>query len=143
MRLSRTDLVPMGTILCAGVLGLMVSAGFVLSSPVGEPLAPVPAEWSSGTTGTWVLSVDLGRAGSGEARLVLHREGDRVSGTYRGAMGRDIEVDGSVKDGLVELSFDSERGEVTYEGTLEGTTMQGTCVYGELGRGTFEGRRRG
>jgi len=143
MRLSRTDVTPAVAIFCAGALGLVVSAGLVLSSPVGEPTPPVPAEWSSGTTGTWVLSVDLGRAGSGDARLVLQREGDRITGTYRGAMGRGIEVDGSVKDGLVELSFDSERGEVTYEGTIEGTTMQGTCVYGELGPGTFERRRRG
>jgi hypothetical protein len=143
MRHSRIDLVPVGAILCAGLLGVMVSAGFVLSSPIGEPPASVPAEWSSGTTGTWVVSVDLGRAGSGEARFVLHREGERITGTYRGAMGRDVQVEGSVTEGLVELSFESERGEVTYEGTLEGTTMVGTCVYGDMGRGTFEGRRRG
>jgi hypothetical protein len=83
------------------------------------------------------------RAGSGDARLVLYRDGDRITGTYRGAMRRGIQVDGGVRDGRVELSFESERGQVTYEGTLEGTTMQGICVYGDVGRGTFEGRRRG
>ncbi len=143
MKLSRTDLVPVLAILCGGALGVFTSAGLVLSSPVEEAAAPVPAVWSSGATSTWVLSVDLGNAGSGDARFVLHREGPRITGTYRGAMGRGIEVDGSVKDGLIEFSFDSERGEVTYQGTIEGTTMEGTCVYGELGGGTFVGRRRG
>ncbi len=142
MRLSRTDLVPVLAILCAGALGVVMSPGLVLSSPVGEAAAPVPAVWSSGATSTWVLSVDLGRAGSGDARFVLHREGARITGTYRGAMGRGIEVDGSVRAGLIEFSFDSERGEVTYEGTIKGTTMEGTCVYGELGGGTFVGSRR-
>ena len=142
MRLSRSDFIPLAAILCAGGLGLVLSAGLLASTLQGEPAAPVPAVWASGTTGTWVLSVDLGRAGRGDARLVLHREGDRITGTYRGAMGRGIEVEGTVKDGLVELSFDSARGEVTYEGTLEGATMRGTCVYAELGPGTFEGRRR-
>ena len=142
MRLSRTDLVPLGAILCAGVLGLVMSDRSGLASSFGESPTPVPAEWSSGTTGTWVFSVDLGRAGSGDARLTLHREGDRITGTYRGAMGRGIEVDGSVEDRLVELSFDSERGRVTYQGTLEGTTMEGTSIYGDLGSGTFAGHRR-
>ena len=143
MKLSRTDLVPVLAILFGGALGLATLAGPAWSSVTGEFAEPVPAVWSSGTTGTWVLSVDLGRAGSGDARLVLHRDGDRITGTYRGAMGRGIEVDGTVKDGLVEFSFDSERGEVTYEGTLDGTAMEGKCVYGDMGAGSFVGVRRG
>jgi len=42
----------------------------------------------------------------------------------------------------VRFSFDSEAGEVVYEGKIEGNTMEGTCEYGLLGPGTFKGERQ-
>ena len=42
------------------------------------------------------------------------------------------------------LVFQSDlAGEISYEGTIEGITMQGTCIYGQLGEGTFEGSKSG
>ncbi len=32
-------------------------------------------------------------------------------------------------------------GDVSFRGTVEGTSMSGTCEYGMLGSGTFQGRR--
>jgi hypothetical protein len=91
--------------------------------------------------GTWVLSVELS-AGSGEATFVFRQEGETLSGTYAGALGDNITVTGKVASGRVEFSFDSQAGRVTYVGTVEGDRMQGTCEYGQLGSGTFAGRRR-
>ena len=57
-------------------------------------------------------------------------------------MGNRLPVTGTVADGLVQLFFASNEGLVSYEGRLEGITMEGTCVYGDRGEGTFRGRIR-
>ena len=93
--------------------------------------------------GIWVLSVNLGAGGSGVATFVLEQEGTNITGTYSGAMGSRIAVTGTVEDGTVKLFFPSDEGVVAYEGSIEGITMSGTCVYGELGEGSFRGRIRG
>ena len=93
-------------------------------------------------TGTWILSVDLGAAGGGDATFVLMQEGTEITGTYTGATGDGIEVTGTVEDGVIKFRFLSDQaGEVSYEGAMEGTTMKGTCIYGDLGEGTFEGSK--
>jgi hypothetical protein len=83
-------------------------------------------------TGTWVLSVDLGPTGGGDATFVFEQEGTALSGTYGGSLGDGIGLSGTVEDG-----------KVTYQGTVEGTTMEGICIYGQLGDGTFEGSKSG
>ncbi len=90
-------------------------------------------------TGTWVLTVDLGGVFVGDATFVLEQDGTRISGTYTGFWGTRRKVRGTVEDGLVKFSFVSTQGVVVYEGTLEGTTLKGRCVYGQLGTGTFAG----
>lgn len=103
----------------------------------------VPASGQD-VTGTWVLSVDLGAAGGGDATFVLEQEGTAITGTYSGAVGDAVEVTGTVEDGVVKFMFVSDlAGEVAFEGTIEGTTMKGECFYGDLGSGTFEGQKTG
>jgi len=91
-------------------------------------------------TGRWILSVELS-AGSGDATFVLQQHGDSLSGTYSGVLGQGVRVSGKIQGDEVEFSFDSEAGTITYEGKVSGTTMKGTCDYGALGPGTFEGRK--
>ncbi len=106
-------------------------------------LVAIPVSGQS-ATGTWVLSVDLGGGQGGDATFVLVQEGTAITGTYSGATGDGLEVTGTVEDGVVKFSFVSDQaGEVSYEGTIEGMTMTGTCIYGALGEGTFEGRKSG
>ena len=117
------------------LLTLSLALGFLaLAVPVaGQDVA-----------GTWVLSVDLGAAGGGDATFVLMQDGTAITGTYSGAVGDGVEVTGTAENGVVKFMFVSDlAGEVTYEGTIEGTTMKGTCIYGDLGEGTFEGSKTG
>ena len=91
--------------------------------------------------GTWALTVDLGGQG-GEATFELEeKEEGKLTGTYTGAVG-EAEVSGTVNGNEVEFSFDSQAGKVTYKGTVDGDTMKGTCSYGQLGEGTFEGSKK-
>ncbi len=146
MRLSRTNLVPVLAIILGGafgVVGVITSARLVLSPPSDYVSAPVQAIGSPEGTGTWVLSVDLGASGGGDATFVFDQQGSAITGTYRGQWGSGIEVRGTVVDGMVKFSFQADRGMVAYEGTIVGNTMEGRCVYGSLAPGTFAGRRRG
>ena len=105
-------------------------------------LVAVPVS-AQDVTGTWVLSVDLGPGGGGDATFVFEQDGTAISGTYSGALGDGIEFSGTLEDGAFRLTFESQAGEIIYSGTVEGTTMSGTCIYGALGDGTFEGSKSG
>ena len=92
--------------------------------------------------GKWLLAVDLG-GGGGDVTIVLEEgEEGALSGTYSGQMGTALEVTGKVNGNEVEFSFSSDQaGKITYKGTVDGDTMEGTCVYGDLGSGTFKGKK--
>ena len=102
-------------------------------------LAVASAAHAQDMTGTWVLSVTLD-TGSGDATFQLVQDGEEITGTYSGALGEQT-VTGTIKGNEVELSFDSEAGLITYKGTLEDGVYKGTCAYGQLGDGTFSGKK--
>ena len=102
--------------------------------------APVSAQ---DITGTWILSVDLGPGVGGDATFVLEQEGTAVTGTYTGALGDNIELSGTLEDGEITLTFESQAGEIIFYGTVDGDTMEGDCIYGQLGDGVFEGSKSG
>ncbi len=105
-------------------------------------LVAIPAS-AQDITGTWVLSVDLGPAGGGgDATFVFEQEGT-LTGTYSGTLGDDIELNGTVEDGELRFTFDSQAGEIIFYGTVDGNTMEGDCIYGQLGDGVFEGSKIG
>jgi len=92
-------------------------------------------------SGTWSASVTLD-AGSGTATFVLKQAGDKLSGTYTGALG-EAQVSGTVNGASVEWSFESgDAGKCTYTGKLEGGKISGTVVYGQLGKGTFTAEKK-
>jgi hypothetical protein len=93
--------------------------------------------------GTWLLSVTLGDGQGGEATVVLEeKEAGKLTGSYTGALG-NAAVAGTVEGNAVTFWFDSEAaGRITYRGTAAGETMEGTCSYGQLGDGTFKGRKK-
>jgi len=90
-------------------------------------------------TGKWNMKVETS-AGSGSPVFVLKQSKDSVSGTYSGQLGEAV-VKGSIKDKEIRLEF--KGGEITcvYTGTVEGNTMKGKAVFGDLGEGTFSGTK--
>jgi len=106
-------------------------------------LIPLAAAAAHHVNGTWVLTVDLGGGQGGDATFMLEeKEAGVLSGTYSGAVG-SAEVSGTVTGNEVEFSFDSDQaGKVTYKGTITDGVMSGTCTYGALGEGTFEGKKQ-
>ena len=100
--------------------------------------APVAAQTT--VAGTWLLDVTLD-AGSGRASFVLTANGNAIAGTYTGVLGEQ-QVTGTLEGNVATFGFESpDAGKVTFEGTIEGNTMEGTCEYGALGTGSFSGTR--
>jgi len=95
------------------------------------------AVYAADITGTWNAKVDLGGQG-GSPTFVLKQDGEKVSGTYSGALG-DAPLTGSIKSNKISFDFDIQGGKIHYEGTLNdgATEMKGTCDYAGQASGTF------
>jgi hypothetical protein len=91
-------------------------------------------------TGKWVIDVKLGDGQGGQATLDLKEEAGKITGTYSGALG-SVPVTGTASGDQFDIKLESDAGSVTYKGKVSGDTMEGTCSYGQLGEGTFTGKR--
>ncbi len=104
------------------------------------------AAWAVDYSGAWDADVDLD-AGSGTAQFDWKQTGNKLAGTYSGALG-EAKVTGTVTGDRIEWSFEAtpEGGEamkVTYRGKLAGDgSIQGECDYGPLGKGTFTAHKK-
>ncbi|MFC4312039.1 hypothetical protein ACFPN2_23360 [Steroidobacter flavus] len=120
--LRRTLLISMAA------LGVMASSAFAADANI---------------SGTWNMTTETS-AGTGSPTFTLKQAGKEVTGDYQGALGQ-APVTGTVKENNVALKFTVNAGgmelTVTYTGTVEGNTMKGKVSLGELGEGTFTGRK--
>ena len=93
-------------------------------------------------TGTWSAAVVLD-AGSGTATFEFKQTGEKLTGTYSGAVG-SANVTGTVKGSDVEWSFDAgDAGKITYKGTIDASgKIAGTVQYGQLGSGKFTAEKQ-
>jgi hypothetical protein len=95
-------------------------------------------------TGTWIMAVETG-AGSGSPTFVLVQKGEALSGSYKGQLG-EAQVTGTVKgdDVTIEYKVDGQAGSVAvkYSGKTDGKTMSGKVSLGQLGEGTFTGKKQ-
>ncbi len=104
-------------------------------------LAAAPAA-AQDVAGRWVLDVNLD-AGSGQAAFLFEVDGSTITGTYEGVLGQ-AQLTGTIEGNVVRFVFESaDAGEVTFDGIVEGSTMEGACEYGLLGSGTFTGAKAG
>ena len=91
-------------------------------------------------SGTWKVDVVLD-AGSGTATFVFKQDGEKLTGTYKGVLG-EADVTGTVKGDKIEFSFSGQGVDAHYEGKVADDTMEGTCEYGQIGSGTFKGKKQ-
>jgi hypothetical protein len=94
-------------------------------------------------TGTWNMAVET-QAGTGTPVFTLKQEGTAVTGQYKGQLG-EAPVTGTVKGDELTLNYKvNVQGtdlSVTYTGTVTGDTVKGKVSLGELGEGTFTGKK--
>jgi opacity protein-like surface antigen len=93
--------------------------------------------------GEWELTVES-QMGTSNPHFSLKQDGAKVSGTYKGMLG-EAPVTGVVKGNEVTLNLQvNAQGmdlEITYSGTVDGATMQGTVKLGDMGEGKFTGKK--
>ncbi|MBM3795740.1 MAG: hypothetical protein FJW31_17175 [Acidobacteria bacterium] len=83
-------------------------------------LAAAPA-WSADLSESWTAAVETS-AGSGSPEFVFKQDGEKLTGTYSGALG-SADLTGTVKDAAVAFSFTVDAGgesvKVEYKGKLD------------------------
>jgi hypothetical protein len=94
-------------------------------------------------TGTWAIEAHHA-AGTSTPTATITQTGEKLTGKYIGSYGEAV-LTGSIKG--QQFTFTVEIGteqkvEVVYTGTLEGDTIKGTLTMGEMGEGTFTGKRK-
>ncbi|MEK6299088.1 MAG: hypothetical protein AABO41_00070 [Acidobacteriota bacterium] len=112
------------------------------------PAAAPPAAQSSGATnisGAWDFTVETS-GGSGSPGFTFKQDGENLTGTYKGQFG-EAPLNGTVKGDDVNFSMNiSAQGQsmtVVYKGKITGKdTMKGTVALGELGEGTWSGKKK-
>ena len=88
-------------------------------------------------SGTWNANVETD-AGSGTPVFVLKQSGEKLSGTYSGALG-EAKVSGSVKGADVVIEFEVQEMKILYTGKLDaaGQAMKGKVDLVGMASGTF------
>jgi hypothetical protein len=71
------------------------------------PATPQNVKNGSDAAGSWTMRYSSDAAGM-EASMVLHRDGNKLSGTWSGPLGENRAISGIWRNGYVELSFVGE-----------------------------------
>jgi hypothetical protein len=102
------------------------------------------ASASTDISGSWVFDVETGQ-GSGSPNFTFKQDGEKLTGHYQGALGEGP-VEGTVRNGAINfrIKLDAQGQDVTivYTGTIEKDGMKGTVKLGDLGDGTWTGKRQ-
>jgi hypothetical protein len=106
----------------------------------------LPAQTKTDVTGNWFMEVTTQAGGTTTPAVTLKQEGEKLTGHYTSQSLGEANVTGTIKGQQIEFSFDVEvQGfalHVIYTGTVEGNTMRGKLSLGELGDGTFTGKKQ-
>lgn len=120
-----------------------ISRRLILAAAAVAAFASPAFAADADVTGKWTMTVQT-QAGTGSPTFDLKQEGSKITGQYSGQLG-EAPVTGTVKGNEVTFGFkvsgQGQELEVTYTGTVEGDTMSGKVSLGELGDGTFTGKK--
>jgi hypothetical protein len=126
----------------AMLIALLVSP-MTTQNPPQKP--PPPQEKPAPTmTGTWLIESHHS-AGVSTPTATITQTAEKLTGKYVGSYGESV-ITGSIKDNK-DFTFSTETGTeqkvtLVYTGTLEGDTIKGSLTMGEMGEGTFTGKRK-
>lgn len=100
----------------------------------------VAAVLAADVSGSWQFTVET-PAGTGNPTFVFQQEGEKLTGTYTGLLGK-ADVTGTVKGDQIEFEFEASyegrKFTIRYSGTIESPTrMKGTARFGDMGEGSW------
>jgi hypothetical protein len=93
----------------------------------------------------WALQIDLG-GNTATPTATLKQDGEKLTGTYSSQVLGEQQITGTIKGSAIsfgfQASFDGNAVKVTYTGTVDKDTMKGSVAFGDLGEGTFTGKKK-
>jgi hypothetical protein len=105
--------------------------------------AAAPAAATTNVTGSWSGAVET-QAGSGSPAFTFKQEGETLTGTYKGQLG-EAPLKGTVKGSditfTIKVNAQGQDLEIVYTGKVEGNSMKGKVVLGQLGEGTWTAKK--
>jgi len=111
------------------------------SVPAGGGAQDQPAD----VAGAWALQIDLG-GNAGTPSVTFKQDGEKLTGTYSSQVVGEHPITGTIKGNAIsfgfEASFEGNAVKVTYSGTVDKDTMKGSVKFGDLGEGTFTGKKK-
>jgi hypothetical protein len=122
------------------LLGLIGSVVFALVAQAAAQ-TDKPADIS----GTWQLQIDLGGT-TGTPSVTFKQDGETLTGRYVSQVVGEHDITGTIKGKEFTFgftaSFDGNAVKVTYSGTVDKDSLQGKVTFGDLGEGTFTGKKK-
>ncbi len=119
--------------------------GGAASPSGGAPAAPAQGEKPADVSGAWAMQVDIG-GNVVTPGLTLKQDGEKLTGTYSSQMLGEQPLTGTIKGNDItfgfQASFDGNAVKVTYTGKVDKDTMKGSVAFGDLGEGTFTGKKK-
>jgi lipopolysaccharide export system protein LptA len=115
------------------------------ASPLPPPAHAAHQDKPVDVAGKWALTVETG-GGTGTPTIALTQDGETLAGTYSSQVFGEQKLTGTIKGNAISFGFTgSVQGTtvtVTYTGTADAATMKGKVTVGELGEGTFTGKKQ-
>lgn len=109
-------------------------------APASAPAANAAVD----LTGTWALQV-VSDAGTRTPTVVIKQDGEKLTGQYKSQIG-ESPIAGKIKGNeftfQVTLSFAGNSFTIVYTGTADQSEMKGRVDVGDLGSGTFTGKKQ-
>jgi hypothetical protein len=135
----------MKTVCVALLMGLAIGAGPTTIIGGTAALAAVRQDAPANVAGAWQLSIDTGQ-GTGTPTVTFQQDGEKLTGTYSSQVFGEQKVTGSVKGNAITFGFkatmEGNTFEIIYSGTVEKDTMKGKVKLGDVGEGTFTGKKK-
>jgi opacity protein-like surface antigen len=123
------------------LLGLIGSIVFALVAQAAAQ-TDKPADIS----GSWQLQIELGGGTSGTPSVTFKQDGEKLTGRYISQVVGEHDITGTIKGNEFTFgftaSFDGNAVKVTYSGTVDKDSLQGKVTFGDLGEGTFTGKKK-
>lgn len=96
-------------------------------------------------TGAWAFQIDLG-GNTGTPTVTFKQDGEKLTGTYSSQFLGEQQLTGTVKGNKIDFGFtaslEGNAVKVTYTGTVEKDSMKGEVNFGDMGGGTFTGKKK-
>jgi hypothetical protein len=107
--------------------------------------ASAPQAGSTNISGEWSVTVETS-GGSGTPTFTFKQDGETLTGTYKGQFG-ESPLTGTVKGAdikfTIKINAQGQDLTIEYAGKIESKdSMKGTVKLGELGEGTWTGKRK-